>query len=132
MSYLLDTNVVIDARDGVKSVLRKMIEYEGAVLVSALSIAELQRGSSPADASAATRRARLERLLAHLPVAAFGKAEAEAYGTILSALNWVRGRDFDRLIAAHCLSLGATLVTNNERDFRDIPGLAVESWLDAA
>jgi len=132
LGFLLDTNVVIDARDGVKSVLRKMLEHDGAVLVSALSIAELQRGLSPADAHASARRVRLERLLAHLPVVAFGKAEAEAYGTILSALNWVRGRDFDRMIAAHALSLGATLVTNNARDFRDIPGLRVENWLDAA
>ncbi len=130
MGFLLDTNVVIDARDGVKSVLRKMIEHEGAVLVSALNIAELQRGLSPADTNSAIRRARLERLLAHLPVVAFGKAEAEAYGAILSALNWVRGRDFDRLIAGHALSIGATLVTNNERDFRNIPGLKVENWLD--
>jgi tRNA(fMet)-specific endonuclease VapC len=130
LGFLLDTNVVIDARDGVKSVLRKMIEHEGAVLVSALNIAELQRGLSPADTNSAIRRARLERLLAHLPVVAFGKAEAEAYGAILSALNWVRGRDFDRLIAGHALSIGATLVTNNERDFRNIPGLKVENWLD--
>jgi tRNA(fMet)-specific endonuclease VapC len=132
LGFLLDTNVVIDARDGVRSVLRKMIEHDGAVLVSALSIAELQRGLSPADADASVRRVRLERLLAHLPVVAFGKAEAEAYGTILSALNWVRGRDFDRLIAGHALSLSATLVTNNARDFRDIPGIRVENWLDAA
>lgn len=129
MGFLLDTNVVIDARDGARPVLRKMIEHEGAVLVSALSIAALQRGLSPADAHGSARRARLERLLAHLPVAAFGKAEAEAYGMILSALNWVRGRDFDRMIAGHALSLGATLVTNNERDFRDIPGLKLENWL---
>jgi tRNA(fMet)-specific endonuclease VapC len=33
------------------------------------------------------------------------------------------------MIAGHALSLGATLVTNNERDFRDIPGLTVENWL---
>ena len=132
MSFLLETNVVIDARDGVNSVLRKMIEHEGAVFVSALSVAELQRGLSPADVNASARRIWLERLLKQLPVVAFGKAEAEAYGTILSALNWVRGRDFDRLIAGHALSLGATLVTNNERDFRDIPGLKVENWLDPA
>jgi len=27
---------------------------------------------------------------------------------------------------------GATLVTSNERDFRDIPGLTVENWLAEA
>ncbi|AMJ63082.1 type II toxin-antitoxin system VapC family toxin [Bosea sp. PAMC 26642] len=129
MGFLLDTNVVIDARDGVRSVLRKMIEHEGAVLVSALSIAELQRGLSSNHQDASGRRIRLEKLLANLPVVAFGKAQAEAYGAILSAQGWVRSRDFDRMIAGHAISLGATLVTNNERDFRDIPGLKVENWL---
>jgi tRNA(fMet)-specific endonuclease VapC len=41
-----------------------------------------------------------------------------------------RRRDaFDRLIAAHAASLGLTLVTNNEADFRDYPGLVVANWV---
>ena len=40
-----------------------------------------------------------------------------------------RRRGFDRLIAAHALALNATLVTNNPRDFEDIPNLRVENWL---
>lgn len=129
MSFLIDANVVIDARDGLQSVLVKLLEHEGAVLVSALSVAELQRGFHQDIPAAALRRLRLEKLLNNLPVVAFDRSAAEAYGTILATCGWVRSRDFDRLIAAHALSLGATLVTNNERDFRDIPGLAVESWL---
>lgn len=129
MGYLLDTNVVIDARDGVRSVLRKILEHESDVMVSALSLAELQRGLVGNDPDAMGRRSRLDRLLANLPVVAFGRGQAEAYGAILSARGWVRQRDFDRMIAGHAISLGAILVTNNERDFRDIPGLSVENWL---
>jgi len=33
------------------------------------------------------------------------------------------------LIAAHALSLDVVLVTNNEREFRRVPGLRVENWL---
>ena len=36
----------------------------------------------------------------------------------------------DRLIAAHAVSVGATLVTNNEADFNDYPGLVVENWVE--
>ena len=36
--------------------------------------------------------------------------------------------DADRLIAAHALALDLTLVTNNERDFADVPGLRIENW----
>jgi tRNA(fMet)-specific endonuclease VapC len=68
-------------------------------------------------------------LLPALTIVAFDEAAALIYGEILSMRGWVRSRDFDRLIAAHALSLRATLVTNNERDFRDIPGLVVENWL---
>ena len=35
----------------------------------------------------------------------------------------------DTLIAAHALALGATLVTNNLREFRRVPNLPVESWM---
>jgi tRNA(fMet)-specific endonuclease VapC len=36
----------------------------------------------------------------------------------------------DLWIAAHCLHLGLTLVTNNEREFKRIPNLAIENWID--
>ncbi len=35
----------------------------------------------------------------------------------------------DLLIAAHALALGCTLVTDNEREFARVEGLAVENWL---
>jgi tRNA(fMet)-specific endonuclease VapC len=35
---------------------------------------------------------------------------------------------YDRLIAAHALALGLTIVTDNETDFADVPGLRVENW----
>lgn len=34
--------------------------------------------------------------------------------------------------AAHARSLGATLVTNNAREFRRVPGLRVENWVTPA
>lgn len=34
--------------------------------------------------------------------------------------------------AAHALSLGATLVTNNAREFRRVPDLRVENWVTPA
>jgi tRNA(fMet)-specific endonuclease VapC len=34
----------------------------------------------------------------------------------------------DRLIAAHALAVGATVVTNNVRDFGAYPGVRIEDW----
>jgi tRNA(fMet)-specific endonuclease VapC len=56
---------------------------------------------------------------------------ASAYGPLRASLE-SQGMPIgpiDMLIAAHALSLGATLVTNNEREFRRVPGLLVENWL---
>jgi tRNA(fMet)-specific endonuclease VapC len=35
----------------------------------------------------------------------------------------------DMLIAAHALTLGHTIVTDNEREFARVDGLALENWL---
>jgi tRNA(fMet)-specific endonuclease VapC len=36
----------------------------------------------------------------------------------------------DMLIASHALSLSATLVTNNVREFERVESLLVENWLN--
>ena len=44
MAYLIDTNIATHARDGTDAVLAKLAEHDGEVLLSALNLAELQRG----------------------------------------------------------------------------------------
>jgi tRNA(fMet)-specific endonuclease VapC len=129
MPFMIDTNIAIHARDGHDVVLGKLAEHGGSIMLSALSLAELQRGVRLPTQDAIARRARLDVLLESLPVVSFDGAAAIAYGSILTLREWIKSRDFDRMIAGHALSLGATLVTNNERDFRDIPGLVIENWL---
>lgn len=77
---------------------------------------------------AALRQARLAVLLRGLPVLPFDASAASAYGLIIAQCGWVRSRDFDRMIAGHAISIGCVLVTANEADFRDIPGLSLENW----
>jgi len=127
--YLLDTNIAIHARDGTDKVLDKLAGHGGEVLLSALSLAELQRGIYRDAKFTAIRQARLEVLLGALPVLPFDAAAAVAYGRIIAQCGWTRGRDYDRMIAAHAISCGCILVTNNEVDFRDIPGLSMENWV---
>jgi len=126
---LLDTNIAIHARDGTDKVLDKLAGHGGEVLLSALSLAELQRGIYRDAKFTAIRQARLEVLLGALPVLPFDAAAAVAYGRIIAQCGWTRGRDYDRMIAAHAISCGCILVTNNEVDFRDIPGLSMENWV---
>lgn len=129
MAYLIDTNIAIHARDGTDAVLDKLAEHDGEVLLSALSLAELQRGVYRDRSLTAIRQARLEVLLRGLPVLPFDAPAAIAYGRIIAQCGWVRGRDFDRMIAAHAISNNSVLVTNNAADFSGIPGLAMENWV---
>ena len=129
MAYLIDTNIAIHARDGTDSVLNELAAHSGQVLLSALSLVELQRGTYRDPKFATIRQARLEVLLRGLPVLPFDAVAALAYGRIIAQCGWVKGRDYDRMIAAHAISSGCILVTNNETDFRGIPGLSMENWL---
>ena len=129
MAFLIDTNIAIHASDGHDGVLGKLAEHDGAVLMSALSLAELQRGLYKNRAQASLRGARLTVLLEYIPVLPFDAPAAEAYGQIIARCGWVKGRDYDRMIAAHALASGSVLVTDNIADFRDIPQLSLENWV---
>jgi tRNA(fMet)-specific endonuclease VapC len=129
VAYLIDTNIAIHARDGTDAVLDKLAEHDGEVLLSALSFAELQRGLYKNPAFTAIRQARLAVLMRGLPVLSFDASAAQAYGRIIAQCGWAKGRDYDRMIAAHAISSGSILVTSNEADFRDIPGLSMENWV---
>jgi len=131
MRYLLDTNICIHAMQGAQlGLLARMEACEyGSLLVSAISLAEMEFGILTDDAGeSAKRRFLLNAILDDLVVAPFDAAAARAYAEIRRA-DPLRGRNaLDKLIAAQALALGATLVTSNESDFRRFPGLTVENW----
>ena len=72
---------------------------------------------------------RLDILLRHIPVLPFDAEAALAYGRIIAECGWAKGRDYDRMIAAHALSTRSVLVTDNAADFRDVEGLMIENWM---
>jgi len=97
--------------------------------VSAISAAELYHGVVRSNAGDAELD-RVRSLLEILTVLDFGTNAAISYGFVRGTLE--RGGQLigqvDMLIAGHALSLGATLVTHNTREFRRVPGLLVEDW----
>lgn len=121
-AFLLDSNICIYLLEGLSPLALRRIEgcRPGEVVTSAITYAEVIRGVDRGDAEAVAKVEALFRLVAILP---FDDAAARAYVEV----PFKRGT-FDRLIAAHALALGLTLVTNNERDFADVPDLKVENW----
>jgi tRNA(fMet)-specific endonuclease VapC len=97
--------------------------------ISAISAAELYHGAAHSRARETELR-RVRALLEVLTVLDFGTNAAISYGVVrrmLERSGHVIGQ-FDMLIAGHALSVGATVVTHNTREFRRVPGLLVEDW----
>lgn len=122
IEYLIDANCVVYAMDGAHPGLVQRIAGcdAGTIGLSAVSYAEVAYGTyvgKPPPAEV------LDAFIAAIPLVAFDEAAARTY----ARLPFKRAR-FDRLLAAHALSIGAVIVTANEADFADVPGLTIENW----
>lgn len=122
MKYLLDSNAMIaiglDADDAL--VARAAECDAGEIVTSAIVFAEVLHGSErgkPPTLHVLTLMAE------EIPVLPFDDKAAAAYAKVP-----FKRAGYDRLIAAHALSLGLIVVTDNEADFADVPGLKVENW----
>jgi len=122
MRYLLDSNIIIAiGLDTDDAVIARAAECDaGDMVTSAVVFAEVLHGSErgkppPLDV--------LNLLAEEIPVLPFDDKAAAAYAKVP-----FQRASYDRLIAAHALSLGLIVVTQNEKHFADVPGLVVENW----
>lgn len=132
--FMLDTDMCIYLVNSRDDALRDAFEKNAAsICISAISYAELCFGVTHSEQ--VQRNAReLETFCLDLEILPFDAAAGTHYGEIRHSLTR-QGRPIganDLLIAAHARSSQATLVTNNETEFRLVPALKVENWLAAA
>lgn len=120
--YLIDADSAIYSMvDADSPVTRRIADCApGDIGISAISFAEIGLGSQLGKPPPPEL---LEAFIEAIPLMPFDEAAARAY----ARLPFKRAR-FDSLLAAHALSLGVTIITNNEADFTDVPGLKVENW----
>jgi tRNA(fMet)-specific endonuclease VapC len=131
--FMLDTNICIYLMKHQPPQVRARFAecFVGDVVISAITLAELEFGVACSGESLSKNQAALDSLLEDLLVMPFEGSAARAYGP-LRAAHRERNKDaLDKLIAAHALSLGVTLVTNNEADFRAFEGLQIENWVNS-
>ena len=115
-------------RDMTSDIIAKVDALDGAVMMSVVTRVELEGGIHRDPALAATRRLRVDAILAAIPVLAFDDAEAAAYRLIVESTGYSRRKILDRMIAAQAIVQRATLVTMNAANFSDIPGLQLLRW----
>lgn len=120
--FLIDADSAILALSGDYDVMRERITSlePGEMRMSTISFAEIAYGTYIGKPPSPEL---LEAFISAIPLLPFDEAAARAY----TRLPFKRAR-FDRLLAAHALSIDATVVTGNVADFNDIPGLRVENW----
>ncbi len=132
--FMLDTNICVYVMNESDPALRDhFVLNTGSLCISSIAYAELSYGVVH------SRRVKhnqheLRIFVKDLDVLPFGTDGAEHYGAIRHALTKkgsLIGAN-DLLIAAHARSINATLVTNNEREFRRVPKLRVINWLKEA
>ena len=136
MIWMLDTNILVyftNRKPGFEKIARRMSgRSPGEVRISAITLAEMRFGIERGEFRAQNTAA-LDGLLEFLLVDDFPAGAARDFGEIKAALL-SEGKPigpYDLLIAAHTRHIKAVLVTNNEREFRRVPGLSVQNWVKA-
>jgi len=132
MRFMLDTDscIALIKRKPAKMLDKLTSHAPGDVGLSTVTLAELRYGVAKSAQKERNSQA-LDEFLLPLEIADFDEMSAGSYGEVRAALENAGTPigPLDTQIGAHALSLGAVLVTHNTREFRRIPGLAVEDWL---
>ena len=131
MNFLLDTDIciyLINKRP--PSVISRFKQYQpGDIGISVVTVSELEYGVAKSVRQEENQQ-RLEAFLAPFDLLSYTAEAVRAYGAVRADLE-KRGKvigPLDMLIAAQALTKDLTLVTNNEREFKRIPGIRIENW----
>lgn len=137
MGILIDSSVLIEVERGrIDPVPHLRKHGPERAFVSVISVSELLYGAHhTGDPAIRHRRLALgESVLAQFKVLPIDTAVARLHAQLRAELA-TRGTPIgphDLWLAATCLLHGLTLATANLREFRRVPGLAVESWANSA
>lgn len=134
-SYLLDTNVVSHIMQGRDAglVARLTALPVGQVGISSVTLAELEYGLHRRGQPERLRNA-LAQVLLRMDVLPWDEDVAVCYGALCATLEakGINLSDFDMMIAAQAVAVGATLVSRDKAftqlPANDVQGLKLEIW----
>lgn len=129
---MLDTNIVSDlVRNPAGRAAQRLMQYgEDRICISIIADAELRFGV--AKRGSPRLAVQMGRVLATMNIVPFETPADDVYARVrthLEAAGTPIGAN-DLLIASHALTLRLAVVTHNTGEFRRVPGLAVEDWLE--
>ena len=129
--FMLDTDMCIYLINERDEPLQARFEAKAAhVVISSITYAELRYGVAHSERIESNAR-ELQAFCRDLDILPFDSDAGAHYGEIRHSLAR-QGQSIganDLLIAAHARCVAATLITNNEAEFRRVPSLEVENWL---
>lgn len=132
MTYCLDTNVIISVMRRKPRVIEALRNKNVEDLrISDIVRAELYLGCLKSD-HPHQERAKVDHVIDPIEWVPFSDDAVEHYASIRNELERIGSTigPNDLLIAATARSIGATMVSANTAEFRRVPGLVVEDWLD--
>ena len=130
MAYLIDTDIIIFALRGDKTVLAKFEENKNIpISISLITYAELVFGAKRSQ-NERTNMLKVNRIREIYPVEELNIGIMELFADIKANMysKAMRIEDMDLFIAATAIYNDLTLVTNNTKHFRNIPLLKLENW----
>ena len=132
MKYMLDTNtcIYIIKQKPVDVIDRFRRLQISQVSVSSITMSELEYGVIKSSKPEQNHLA-LAQFLAPMEILPYGDAAAQHYGKLRVYLE-KQGTpigSLDMLIAAHALSTGCILITNNVKEFERVPNLRINNWV---
>ncbi len=129
--YLLDTDTIIYSLKGVPAVVEQMRNHAtDPKAISVITYGELIYGAEKSQQTAGNL-AKIHRLREIFPIIEISCSIMDTFGYLKARMSR-KGKtvdDFNLIIASSALTMGYTVVSNNEKHFSKIPDLLVENWL---
>ena len=130
MAYLIDTDIIIFALRGDKTVLAKFEENKNIpISISMITYAELVFGAKRSG-NEQKNMLKVNRIREIYPVEELNIGIMELFADIKANMysKAMRIEDMDLFIAATAIYNDLTLVTNNTKHFKNISLLKLENW----
>ena len=130
MAYLIDTDIIIFALRGDKTVLAKFEENKNIpISISLITYAELVFDAKRSG-NEQKNMLKVNRIREIYPVEELNIGIMELFADIKANIysKAIRIEDMDLFIAATAIYNDLTLVTNNTKHFKNIPLLKLENW----